>query len=138
MAQTAASKSEPSGELPVHRGDVPDAESAGSARKPSSAQPKSSLVKVKTAGESGRTGFNPVHFFRIAFRSSSTLSAVVNVLWPVVPAAIAVRYAAPDSHLAIFVLSYLAMVPCANMIGFAGQELARKVPHVVGVLTETT
>ncbi|KAI9820414.1 MAG: hypothetical protein M1832_003747 [Thelocarpon impressellum] len=29
------------------------------------------------------------------------------------------------------------MVPCANMIGFAGQELARKMPKVAGVLTET-
>lgn len=30
------------------------------------------------------------------------------------------------------------MVPCANLIGFAGQELARKLPHVLGVLTEIT
>ncbi len=58
-----------------------------------------------------------------------------------VPAAIAVRYALPESktsHLIIFVLAYLAMIPCANLIGFAGQELARKVPHVWGVLIETT
>lgn len=30
------------------------------------------------------------------------------------------------------------MAPCANLIGFAGQELARKLPHVLGVLIETT
>lgn len=30
------------------------------------------------------------------------------------------------------------MVPCANLVGFAGQELARKLPHVIGVLTEIT
>ncbi|PQE32649.1 calcium proton exchanger protein [Rutstroemia sp. NJR-2017a WRK4] len=30
------------------------------------------------------------------------------------------------------------MVPCANLIGFAGQELARKLPKVFGVLLETT
>lgn len=30
------------------------------------------------------------------------------------------------------------MVPCANLIGFAGQELARKFSHVWGVLLETT
>jgi Ca2+:H+ antiporter len=30
------------------------------------------------------------------------------------------------------------MIPCANLIGFAGQELARKTPHVWGVLIETT
>ena len=32
----------------------------------------------------------------------------------------------------------MAIVPCANTIGFAGQQLARKLPKVVGVLTETT
>lgn len=41
-------------------------------------------------------------------------------------------------HLTIFVLNYIAMVPCANLIGFAGQELARKLPKVFGVLLETT
>ena len=30
------------------------------------------------------------------------------------------------------------MVPCANLIGFAGQELSRKLPRVVGVLTAVT
>lgn len=30
------------------------------------------------------------------------------------------------------------MVPCANLIGFAGQELGRKLPHVAGVLAEIT
>ena len=30
------------------------------------------------------------------------------------------------------------MVPAANTIGFAGQELARKIPKVLGVLIETT
>lgn len=30
------------------------------------------------------------------------------------------------------------MVPCANTIGFAGQEFARKLPKVAGVLMENT
>jgi Ca2+:H+ antiporter len=30
------------------------------------------------------------------------------------------------------------MVPAANLLGFAGQEFARKLPHVFGVLIETT
>lgn len=30
------------------------------------------------------------------------------------------------------------MIPAANLIGFAGQELARKLPHVMGVLLETS
>jgi Ca2+:H+ antiporter len=93
---------------------------------------------IKAAGESGRSGIHPLHFFKIIFRSSSKASRICNVLWPVVPAAIAVRYAMPENHLAIFILAYLAMIPCANLIGFAGQELARKVPHVWGVLIEVT
>ena len=40
----------------------------------------------------------------------------------------------------IYILSYsyIAMVPCANTIGLAGQEFARKIPKVVGILAETT
>jgi Ca2+:H+ antiporter len=30
------------------------------------------------------------------------------------------------------------MIPCANLIGFAGQELAKKLHRVFGVLVETT
>lgn len=30
------------------------------------------------------------------------------------------------------------MVPSANLLGFAGQELGRKLPHVFGTLLETT
>jgi Ca2+:H+ antiporter len=30
------------------------------------------------------------------------------------------------------------MIPCANTLGFAGQEFGRKLPHVLGVLVETT
>ncbi|RFU35695.1 hypothetical protein B7463_g728, partial [Scytalidium lignicola] len=93
---------------------------------------------IKPDGESGRKGLHIWHFFRISFKSTSKVSMVVNVLWPVTPAAIAVRYARPEWHVAIFTLNYIGMVPCANLIGFAGQELARKLPKVVGVLLETT
>ncbi|KAL8635502.1 MAG: hypothetical protein Q9228_007010 [Teloschistes exilis] len=88
-------------------------------------------------GESGRKGVHPHHFLRISARSTSKVSMAVNVLWPFVPAAIAVRYARPDAHVWIFALNYIAMVPTANLIGFAGQELARKLPKVFGVLLET-
>lgn len=83
-------------------------------------------------GESGRGGVHPWHFIRICFRSTSHLSLVVNVLWPFVPAAIAIHFARPDLHLWIFILNYIAMVPTANLVGFAGQELARKLPKVLG------
>jgi len=58
---------------------------------------------------------------------------VVNVLWPFVPAAFAIFYARPEQHLWIFILNYIAMVPTANLVGFAGQELARKLPKVFGM-----
>ncbi|KAK3991318.1 hypothetical protein QBC44DRAFT_52187 [Cladorrhinum sp. PSN332] len=95
-------------------------------------------LKIKSHGESGRNGIHPLHLLRICFRSSSTASRAVNILWPVVPVAIAIRYALPEQQLLIFILSYIAMVPCANLIGFAGQELSRKFAHVWGVLLETT
>jgi Ca2+:H+ antiporter len=82
-------------------------------------------------------GFHPVHFVRIAWRSSCTASKWVNVLWPFVPAAIALHFARPDLHTWIFAINYIAMVPVANLVGFAGQELARKMPKVAGILVET-
>ncbi|KAG4033221.1 hypothetical protein MFRU_005g02340 [Monilinia fructicola] len=93
---------------------------------------------IQPDGESGRRGIHPFHFFRICWASTSDASRLVNILWPVVPAALAVRYTRPEKHLVIFILNYIAMVPCANLIGFAGQELARKLPKVFGILLETT
>lgn len=83
-------------------------------------------------GESGRRGIHPWHFLRIGFRSTSTASMICNALWPFVPAAIALHFARPDLHVWIFALNYIAMVPSANLLGFAGQELARKLPKVFG------
>ncbi|POS84920.1 putative vacuolar calcium ion transporter, partial [Erysiphe pulchra] len=93
---------------------------------------------IQPAGESGRRGFHPFKFIRICWRSTSRASRICNVLWPVVPAAITIQYARPDLHLLIFILNYFAMVPCANLIGFAGQEMSRKLSKVFGVLLETT
>lgn len=95
-------------------------------------------VRVKTEGESGRRGIHPLQFLKIIWRSSSWLSLAVNVLWPIVPASIGVYYGLEEHHTLKFTLIYIAMVPCANLIGFAGQELARKLPHVYGVLLEIT
>jgi Ca2+:H+ antiporter len=92
---------------------------------------------IRPEGESGRKGIHPFHFLKICWRSSSRVSRAVNVLWPFVPAALAVRYAT-ENHLWIFILNYIAMVPSANLIGFAGQELTRKLHKVFGVLLETT
>lgn len=95
------------------------------------------LFRVDSAGESGRTGFHPLHFFRVVFKSVCTASMMVNVLWPFVPAAIVMHFARPDLHVWVFSLNYIAMVPSANVLGFAGGELAKKLPKTLGVLLET-
>ncbi|KAH3951861.1 hypothetical protein HBI56_165260 [Parastagonospora nodorum] len=90
-------------------------------------------------GESGRRGFNPIKFLVISGRSTSTLSMVTNMLWPIVPVAIALHFAKPEWHLAIFITNYIAMLPAANLLGFAGQELSRKIPQKsIAVVLETT
>lgn len=88
-------------------------------------------------GESGRSGFNPRHFFYVLWRSSCTASMLVNVLWPFVLAAL-ILHAFPGLHIAKFIISYIAVIPSANLLGFAGQEFARKMPKVAGILIETT
>lgn len=93
-------------------------------------------ITINPEGHSGRRGIHPIKFFTILWRSSSDASRLCNILWPVVPVALAVRYAKSDRHLAIFILNYIAMVPCANTIGFAGREFARKIPKVIGILAE--
>lgn len=99
---------------------------------------RKALFRVDTAGESGRTGIHPLHLVKVCFRSVCTLSMVVNVLWPFVPAAIVMHFARPDLHVWVFALNYIAMVPSANLLGFAGGELAKKLPKMIGILVETT
>lgn len=87
-------------------------------------------------GESGRSGFHPRHFLHVLWLSSCTVSSWVNILWPFVPVAIVLNFVT-DAPLWIFAASYVAMVPSANLLGFAGQEFARKMPKVAGILIET-
>ncbi|KAK4623604.1 Vacuolar cation/proton exchanger 5 [Fulvia fulva] len=88
-------------------------------------------------GESGRSGFHIRHFLHCVWRSSSNVSKAVNILWPFVIIAIVLNYAT-EAPLWIFAMSYIGMVPAANLLGFAGQEFARKMPKVAGILIETT
>ena len=96
-----------------------------------------SVLYITLTNASRIPGIHPIHFLRVTWASSSTASKWVNVLWPFVPAAIALHFAAPNAHIWIFAINYIAMVPPANLIGFAGQELARKLPKVAGILIET-
>lgn len=98
----------------------------------------SNLEKLHPHGESGRSGIHPLKFLKICFKGTTTISKYVNILWPFVPVAIVFHWARPEEHLWDFILSYIAMVPSANVLGFAGGELAHKLPKVLGVIVETT
>lgn len=87
---------------------------------------------------SKRIRIRPSHMLSICWRTATPTSRVVNMLWPTVPVALAITYSYGDLHLAIFILSYIAMVPCANLIGFASFESTRKMPKVLGHLVETS
>jgi Ca2+:H+ antiporter len=95
-------------------------------------------IRIKTEGESGRKGFNPKQFSKLTVKSASRASSIVNILWPFVPAAIALHFISGSHHVWTFSICYIAMVPCANLLGYAGQEFARKLPKVAGILIETT
>ena len=96
------------------------------------------LFRIYSSGESGRKGVHPKHFLAVCFKGTSTLSMMVNILWPFVPAAIVLHFARHDLHIWVFTLNYIAIVPTANLLGFAGGELARKLPKVWGIVLETT
>lgn len=61
---------------------------------------------------------------------------LVNLLWPFVPVSIVLAFL-PGLKTWKFVTAYIAVIPSANLLGFAGQEFARKMPKVSGILIET-
>ena len=63
---------------------------------------------------------------------------VTNFLWPFTIAALILHFGFANKKTWVFITSYIGMVPAANLLGFAGQELARKVPKVLGIILETT
>ncbi|KAK0750071.1 hypothetical protein B0T18DRAFT_437417 [Schizothecium vesticola] len=68
--------------------------------------------------------------------SSCTASQYVNLRWPLVPVALVLQLLPHQNPLAQFLSAYLAVIPTANLVGFAGQEFARKMPKVMGILIE--
>ncbi|OJD32565.1 vacuolar h+\ ca2+ exchanger [Diplodia corticola] len=97
---------------------------------------------IHNYGESGHHGIHFQHFVRTCFNHSAPCR-YFNILWVVVPAAIVIGFVKRHDesgswHLAIFILNYVAMVPAANLIGFGGEQIVRKVYNVVGLIIETT
>ncbi|EKD12672.1 uncharacterized protein L3040_005255 [Drepanopeziza brunnea f. sp. 'multigermtubi'] len=95
-------------------------------------------ISIHPDGESGRNGFHPTHFVQVLWKSSNQVSMAVNYLWPFSFLAIIMHFATTDLDLWVFAVSYIGMIPAANLLGFAGQEFARKMPKVSGILIETT
>ena len=95
------------------------------------------ITTLSALDESGRRGFHPWTFLVICWKSSSRMSMMTNSLWPFTIAALALHYCDLDNQLWIFVTAYIGMVPAANLVGFAGHQLARKLPTTFGVLVET-
>lgn len=93
---------------------------------------------IQPKGESGRSWFHPYQFCKICWKSNSLPTKWVNVLWPFTIAALVLHFNYPQHQLGVFVTSYIGMIPAANLIGFAGQELARKMPRIPGLVVETT
>lgn len=121
---------------------------SGAPRRSGDSRGKDAVVQVNTAasggGEDGghgghhhghvhrplRTGFNLWKMARLAFLGNCKMSTIANCLFPVIPIAIAFRYSLPEQHLWIFILNYLAMVPAANLLSYAGEQLTENLPHV--------
>ncbi|KAK6501448.1 hypothetical protein TWF481_009286 [Arthrobotrys musiformis] len=81
--------------------------------------------------------FNPVKATKITIRSTSTLSSWSNILFPAIPAGIAMWYTSRDTHpLAVFILNFIAMVPSGNLLAFASGELQAKLPKTIGATLE--
>lgn len=98
-----------------------------------------SFSDIAHEGESGRSGFHIRHFLHVLWLSSCNVSKWVNVLWPFVFVALVLQYTTHSMPLWSFAASYIGMIPAANLLGFAGQEFARKMPSkVAGILIETT
>lgn len=80
---------------------------------------------------------HPATFLIICWKSSSRASMLTNSLWPFTIAAMILHYCYHANELWIFVTAYVGMVPAANLVGFAGHQLAQKLPTTLGVLVET-
>lgn len=79
----------------------------------------------------------PWKFLSICWKSSSRGSMMTNSLWPFTIAAIVLHYYFDEHQLWIFVTAYIGMVPAANLVGFSGHQLARKLNPTLGILVET-
>lgn len=96
------------------------------------------LPSIHPDGESHRSGVSPKHFLAVLWKSSNAVSQYVNLLFPFSFLAIILNFVPHVSPLVVFGVAYVGMIPAANLLGHAGQEFARKMPKVSGILIETT
>lgn len=140
---TSPDLSSPSGRRVVFANDLPMAEMSRSPHPLCDIEPRPSAgfhsVHHRGFKVAKEIQIRPMHILSICWRTASPASKCVNLLWPLVPTAITLQYTRPDDlHLLVFILNYLAMIPCANLIGTASHESTRKLPRVLGHLVEVT
>ncbi|KAJ6261930.1 Vacuolar calcium ion transporter [Drechslerella dactyloides] len=77
--------------------------------------------------------FNPIKAIGITLRSTSRLTSYCNILFPTIPAGIALWYTSRKEYpLATFIFNFVAMVPAGNLLAFASGELHHQMPHTIG------
>ncbi|KAG8740659.1 hypothetical protein FRC10_004069 [Ceratobasidium sp. 414] len=73
----------------------------------------------------------------------SSLRAIVtatwlNVLLVFIPIGWALHFTMPDNYIAVFVTTFIAIIPLAKLLGFATEELALRVGQTIGGLLNAT
>ncbi|KAK6350118.1 hypothetical protein TWF696_006365 [Orbilia brochopaga] len=77
--------------------------------------------------------FHPIKAIAITLRSTSRLSSYCHILFPTIPAGIALWYTSRKTYpLATFIFNFVAMVPAGNLLAFASGELHHQMPHTIG------
>ncbi|GAA6020072.1 hypothetical protein JCM10207_006777 [Rhodosporidiobolus poonsookiae] len=122
------------GEGPLGRGHVTPVATAGTGNGDDGAAPRPPLLSKALLQPKKPLGKNPS--IRECLWAVLTYSWL-NVLFVFVPVAWAMDFSHQSATI-IFVFSFLAIVPCAAMLGFATEELALRVGDALGGLLNAT
>ncbi|KAF3935408.1 hypothetical protein ABW20_dc0103504 [Dactylellina cionopaga] len=81
--------------------------------------------------------FNPFIAIPVTLRSTSKLSSYSNILFPAVPAGIALWYLLREEHpRLVFAFNFIGIVPAGNLLAFASGELGHKLPPTFAACLE--
>ncbi|PPQ99158.1 hypothetical protein CVT24_009348 [Panaeolus cyanescens] len=107
----------------------------------------SALPRARTFSERAKALLNPEKPLSLAPTTTESLKAVLkasrlNILLPCIPVSWALHWALPESNgskdTVVFVVSFLAIVPLANLLAFATEELGLRVGQTLAGLMNAT